>query len=240
MQLLNVHSRKGLVLVGLLAVSMFAGGCGRNLRAERDALYTQNVQLQEELNALREGLDVCESEQGRLNDRIAELIAEKNDALASADNTVELPVAEPVAAVPAEPTGFEGLDPQITVSTTPSGQVSVQIPGDLLFDSGKATLRTNSKATLSRIAQIIRSKHPGKDVRVEGYADSDPIRRSKWKDNLELSAHRAMSVQRQLQTAGIHKDSLYSAAFGVSRPAAPNTTRANKAKNRRVEIIVLQ
>ena len=78
-------------------------------------------------------------------------------------------------------------------------------------------------------------------MRVYGYTDSDPIKRSArlWKDNLDLSANRAMAVTRELRKLGIPAESIETVAMGATRSVAPNRTKADKAKNRRVEIVVV-
>jgi len=109
----------------------------------------------------------------------------------------------------------------------------VGVAGDVLFDSGKTELKRSSKSTLDRIAGVIASQYPGRMIRVEGYTDSDPIRKSHWKTNERLSAERAMSVEAYLVSKGVDNDQVYSAAFG---PASP---KGSKSASRRVEIVIL-
>jgi chemotaxis protein MotB len=71
-----------------------------------------------------------------------------------------------------------------------------------------------------------------------GHTDSDPIRKSKWKDNWELSAQRALSVVRYLIAKGIDKEKIRAVGCGATKPVASNSTRSGKARNRRVEIVV--
>jgi flagellar motor protein MotB len=79
-------------------------------------------------------------------------------------------------------------------------------------------------------------------VRVIGYTDNDPIRKTRnlWEDNLDLSANRAMTVVRHLREQGIDAEKLTACGRGETNPVTPNTSTANKAKNRRVEIIVIK
>jgi chemotaxis protein MotB len=87
---------------------------------------------------------------------------------------------------------------------------------------------------------VLKEKYASKRIDVVGYTDSDPIQKSKdqWKDNWELSSERALSVARYLMDHGISGEQIRAIGCGPSRPVAPNTTAANKAKNRRVEIVV--
>ena len=79
---------------------------------------------------------------------------------------------------------------------------------------------------------------------MEGHTDADPIKRSKknYKDNWDLAASRANSVLNYLiQYGKLNPDTrtLYSAAFANYKPVAKNDSKANKAKNRRVEVVVV-
>ena len=98
------------------------------------------------------------------------------------------------------------------------------------------------KNALSRIVRDIKNSYPNLPVRVYGYTDSDPIKKSKrrWKDNLDLSANRAMAVTRYLIDNGVPKANIETIAMGDSNFVASNKTRAGKAKNRRVDIMVVR
>ena len=137
---------------------------------------------------------------------------------------------------PADATGFgEGYD----VSFDPAaGTITVTLPNTILFDSGKATLKNATSTELDHILSVLKQKYAGKDIDVVGHTDTDPIQKSTWKDNWELSAQRALSVARYLIQHGIPEPQVRAAGCGPARPIAPNTTAAGKAKNRRVEIVV--
>lgn len=136
---------------------------------------------------------------------------------------------------PAQATGFEGLD----VSFDPSaGTITVTLPNAILFDSGKATLKKATSTELDGIRSVLRSKYSGKEVDVVGHTDTDPIKKSPWKDNWELSAQRALTVARYLIKRGIPEERIRASGCGPARPIASNATAGGKAKNRRVEIVV--
>ena len=137
---------------------------------------------------------------------------------------------------PADATGFgEGYE----VAFDPAaGTITVILPNAILFDSGKATLKRVTSAELDHIMSVLRQKYSGRQIDVVGHTDSDPIKKSKWKDNWELSAQRALTVLGYLIQRGIASDKIRAVGCGESRPVAPNTTASNKAKNRRVEIVV--
>lgn len=136
---------------------------------------------------------------------------------------------------PAQATGFEGYD----VAFDPSaGTITVTLPNAILFDSGKATLKKATSAELDGIRSVLRSKYAGKEIDVVGHTDTDPIKKSPWDDNWELSAQRALTVARYLIKRGIPEERIRASGCGPARPIASNATASGKAKNRRVEIVV--
>jgi len=137
---------------------------------------------------------------------------------------------------PAEATGFgEGYD----VAFDPSaGTITVTLPNAILFDSGKAALKKATSAELDHIQSVLRSKYAGREIDVVGHTDTDPIKKSPWKDNWELSAQRALTVSRYLIQRGIPEGKIRASGCGAARPVASNSTVSGKAKNRRVEIVV--
>ncbi|RKY08514.1 MAG: hypothetical protein DRP65_08985 [Planctomycetota bacterium] len=137
---------------------------------------------------------------------------------------------------PAEATGFgKGMD----VSFDPTaGTITVTLPNAILFSPGKASLKKASVAELDHVRSVLRQRYQGRNIDVVGHTDSDPIRKSKWRDNWELSAERALTVLRYLTKQGIKAERIRAVASGASRPIASNSTSSGKAKNRRVEIVV--
>lgn len=137
---------------------------------------------------------------------------------------------------PADATGFgEGYN----VAFDPdAGTITVTLQNTILFASGKASLKSATSTELDHILSVLKQKYAGKEIDVVGHTDTDPIRKSAWKDNWELSAQRALSVTRYLVEHGISDDLVRASGCGPARPIAPNTTNAGKATNRRVEIVV--
>jgi chemotaxis protein MotB len=137
---------------------------------------------------------------------------------------------------PAEASGF-GDEYDVKFDAA-AGTITVTLPNTILFDSGKATLKSATSTELDHILSVVRQKYVGKEIDVVGHTDTDPIVKSSWKDNWELSAQRALSVVRYMTQHGIAENQVRAAGCGPARPIAPNTTAAGKAKNRRVEIVV--
>jgi chemotaxis protein MotB len=109
-----------------------------------------------------------------------------------------------------------------------------------LFSSGKAKLKSSGKTALSKVARDLKGNYSSLPIRIYGFTDSDPIRKSKWKDNLELSANRSMAVTRYLISKGVDDERIETIAMGATHFLTSNKTRAGKSQNRRVEIFVIK
>lgn len=105
--------------------------------------------------------------------------------------------------------------------------------GRIRFARSSAELQKDSFATLSRLAKVV-NDCPKAIVDVEGHADSD----GETSSNTALSERRAQAVVNYLIRAGVAADRLRAIGYGETRPIVPNTTRANKAVNRRIDFTV--
>jgi OmpA-OmpF porin, OOP family len=104
---------------------------------------------------------------------------------------------------------------------------------NILFDTGKATLKTESAAALATVGELLKND-PGLALEIQGHTDNvgQPA------TNLKLSQDRAASVKAYLvQTFGIPAARLSTSGFGDTRPLAPNSAEAGRAQNRRVELV---
>ena len=104
---------------------------------------------------------------------------------------------------------------------------------DVLFDTGKYTLRAETREKLAKISGIMLA-HPGLNLEVDGYTDN--VGSTEY--NQLLSEQRAATVQEFLVQQGLPKSSVTSRGFGKTQPVAPNDTPEGRAKNRRVELVV--
>jgi len=104
---------------------------------------------------------------------------------------------------------------------------------DVLFDTGKYTLRQEAREKLARIAGIVLN-YPGLKLEAEGHTDNVGTEEL----NLKLSQQRADSVRAYLISQGIQETAISASGKGFSIPVGPNDTAAGRQKNRRVELIV--
>jgi chemotaxis protein MotB len=121
-----------------------------------------------------------------------------------------------------------------------NGQLRFTILNEVLFGAGKADLKETSKTTLDSVLAVIEQDFADRDITIEGHTDSDPIQKSKWKDNWELSYNRSMAVLYYLMNEkGIAPARLKAAACGDAQPVVPNDSAENKRLNRRAVIVVM-
>jgi len=127
-----------------------------------------------------------------------------------------------------------------------NNRMLIQLPGDVLFDSGKESLKDEGKKILLQIADIVRGDADlsKRQFQVAGYTDSKPLAGGPFKDNWGLSAMRARSVLVLLTTpqdkggGGLPTSNWSAAGFGDTGPVASNDTDEGRSRNRRVELVV--
>jgi chemotaxis protein MotB len=128
-------------------------------------------------------------------------------------------------------------DPDIQVTRTDQ-ETRLSFEDQVLFDFGKAAINPAGFVFLDKIADVL-DKIPYA-VRVEGHTDNIPIRTRRFPSNWELSVARAVSVVKYfVEVSNINPQRLSAVGYGESRPVAENDTLSNRAKNRRVEILLL-
>ncbi|MCU1231861.1 MAG: OmpA/MotB domain protein [Acidobacteria bacterium] len=110
----------------------------------------------------------------------------------------------------------------------------VTLTNNLLFDTGKTTLKPGAKRTLSRIAEQLSGDNSGVKVEVEGHTDSVGSADS----NQALSVRRATAVRDYLLSQGLKSDRISAAGRGEEAPIATNKTAAGRQQNRRVELVI--
>ncbi|UCE55595.1 MAG: OmpA family protein [Desulfobacterales bacterium] len=128
-------------------------------------------------------------------------------------------------------------DSGIRVTYTQQG-VNFTFEDTVLFDFGRAEINSEAFLFLDKIAGVVKTlPYP---IRVEGHTDNVPIKTKHFPSNWELSIARAVNVVKYLaDKCNLNPRRLSAAGYGESKPAIPNTTTANRAKNRRVEIVLI-
>ncbi len=202
--------------------------CGLAFLATGCASQKQLKDYQDEVRALREERTQIKKEnrQLRMQNESYEV------ALADANATIE--------ALP-ETLEYGELDELGIDYGMRGGNFVISIPSSITFDSGKADLKRRGKDALATVAQTLLSDHGDGNFWIEGHTDNDPIRKSKWGSNRDLSMARAMSVLHYLvESCGIPDAQCIVAGHGEYEPRVANEDDGGKARNRRVEIVVHQ
>jgi chemotaxis protein MotB len=116
--------------------------------------------------------------------------------------------------------------------------MTVDLAEQLFFNSGSAELKADGKAVLKKVAAAVKD-YENKMIRVVGYTDNVPVKKSGFKSNWDLSAARAVSVVRFLQESGVPPARMIAAGRGEYNPVAPNDTPKGRKMNRRIEIMLI-
>ena len=112
----------------------------------------------------------------------------------------------------------------------------IRLKGKIQFETGSASIKPKSKKLLDQVARLMDEHRDIKRLRVEGHTDEVGPSRS----NQELSEDRAEAVRKALISRGVAPGRLTAKGRGETQPVAPNKTAAGRAKNRRVEFVLIE
>ncbi len=222
------------------------------LRRKSADLEAENARLRQESAALRKAqeekarqLGQAEGEREKLRQDVAaqRSAAERLQAEIAAQKKAQEEKVEKVSAT------YEGLlekmkgeiaKGEVTISEL-KGKLTLNMVDSILFDSGKSEVKAEGMTVLQKVVSILRDVRD-KAIRIEGHTDNVQIGGAlarQYPTNWELSAARAINVTRYLEKQGVDRASLAAVAYGESRPIAGNDTPDGRAKNRRIEIVLV-
>lgn len=129
------------------------------------------------------------------------------------------------------------------------GRIVIQLPGDVLFDSGRETLKKEGREILAKVADVIRNDKglSSRTYQAAGHTDNQPFKGG-FKDNWGLSAMRAREVLVYLVAApgkdnkdggGLNANNWSAVGYGDTDPVADNTSAEGRQQNRRVELVIM-
>lgn len=207
---------RNLGLVMSLSLMLAAVGC-EDKKQDMATVDQQGPSAADRIRALQDQLDMAE--RGRIQ------AENESQSLRNEIDSLRDQLADLQAKQQETPDGW----------TSYPGGAMISIEGTVLFDSGKAKLRGGADAVLNKVADAINSQYSGYDIYVFGHTDSQPIKVSKWQDNLDLSCARAANVIRFVRSKGISND-MVACGWGFQRPVGSNSSAQGRQANRRVEI----
>ncbi|MFW2365506.1 MAG: OmpA/MotB family protein [Desulforhopalus sp.] len=124
-----------------------------------------------------------------------------------------------------------------SIEIVPDKTLRIILTGDLLFEQGRAELSGAAQSSLTKLTKVL--KNTPYMINVVGHTDNVPMRSTKFQSNWELSVARASTVARFLiEDTRMNPNQFVVSGYSSYRPVVPNTTTANRARNRRVEIII--
>jgi chemotaxis protein MotB len=230
--------------------------CGYS-QEEWDQKVRENESLRTELTSERQARKKCESDHAAANQQIDELKKQLTERGVSLDS-LSASLAEQKKALEEYQRRAEQLDAirkRFEVLQTKlkkltqlglkvevrNNRMLIQLPGDILFDSGQDKLKPDGEKILLQVAEVVRSDSDlnKRRFQVAGHTDAKPLVGGQFKDNWGLSAMRARSVLLLLTTKGGLNPAFWSAAgYADTDPVASNESDDGRQKNRRVELVV--
>ena len=196
-------------------------------------------QAEAQASAAQSERDRLAAENAKLQAQQAQMAQANADLLAAQAKAKENDANQRAAAANARAASAEAMREKLraqlneVLQTTETPRGLVVNLSDVLFDTGKYSLKPNTQVALARIAGIFQS-YPGLKIQVEGYTDSvgsDEL-------NQKLSENRASTTKDFLIKQGVSIDNISAAGYGKADPVADNSNAAGRAQNRRVNLVV--
>ena len=119
------------------------------------------------------------------------------------------------------------------------GRINLKLPDEILFPSGSKRLKRGGRAALAKVAAALKSVED-REFLIAGHTDNVPLRKGvQFRDNWDLSTARAVEVVRLMVKNGVPQTQLIAAGYGEFDPIASNESAEGRAKNRRLEIVLM-
>jgi chemotaxis protein MotB len=220
--------------------------------ADRDRLMTEQADALRRIKGIEDQIGRSQQALDGSQDRIAALERQLADARRELEDLRNLRAREaqqhqaPLLALPPDtvrrledlerrnPEGFE-FD---------AARSLAKFDTDILFDTGKDTLRPEARTLLADFANIVNGQSAQeRNLLIVGHTDDRPVVRPETlrehRTNWHLSAHRAIAVEQFLQQSGVVPERMAVAGYGEYQPVVPNDSEDARQRNRRVEIYML-
>ncbi len=198
-----------------------------NLRKSLDETTALAGEMKARLEKLGQNVDKLTSEKGELARSLEEL--RKQKAIAEARAATFRNLMEKLRSM---------IDAGQLKVIIRDGRMLIALESDVLFDSGKTSLKPAGQTALAKVAQVLAGITDRK-YQVAGHTDNVPIRTAKFPSNWELSTARAVEVVNFLIANGLKPQQVSAAGFGEFDPVVANDTPDHQAQNRRIEIVLM-
>jgi chemotaxis protein MotB len=205
-----------------------------DLTRKVDDMVLLNAELSERLKSAGQSAEQLASERGSLSSALREMRA-KLEELTRQQAAAEARAAEFRELLKSFQKMVDAGKLSVRIRR---GRMLLELPNDVLFDSGKTAIKPIGKATLAEIARVLRVL-PERTFQVAGHTDNVQISSARFASNWELSTARAVEVTKLLIGNGMDPKRLSAAGYGEWDPAADNATPEARAKNRRIEIALV-
>jgi chemotaxis protein MotB len=249
----------GAALVGLALTGCVSQEKYNALKLDRDAKAEEAAKAQSDAQSARAEADVLKNQLASLNANgqgAQGLMANQANQIATLQAQLE-EMNRRYAEAMNRPGGAIALNPQLTnelsafAAQNPdlvdfdAARGIVKFKSDVTFASGDATVTSKAKEVIGRFAQILNSPSAsGYELMVAGHTDNTRVvnpntLRAGHLDNWYLSAHRAITVSKELFAHAINQQRVGVLGYADQRPIASNASSSGQAQNRRVEVLIL-
>ncbi len=236
------------IICGVLALAS-ASCVSKSKHLEEVSQYEEKLKIKDqELKSRNESLVKTETEKKDLEQKLVSTTKDRGQLKANLDELSKAMDEMKIRREQEQKLIQEFKDLTAKFKTlTDSGALSVRIEGgkmmvslgsDVLFASGSATLSEEGQKTIAEIAKRL-NEIPDKSYQVEGHTDNLPIKTAMFPSNWELASARAISVLKHLLEGGLDINRVSAASFADTHPVASNDTPELRAKNRRIEIVIV-
>ena len=250
-QLYLIGGISGLILILLVAMISYYRARFKQTESE---LFTEQANLatcrgelkktQQELRAKKNRIEILEGIIEEIQQDVSNLSKAKAEVEAEKQKLIEEKKRREEEYQDLVDSLQQEIQNQEITITELQGKLTVNLMDKILFDSGKAKIKPEGERVLNKIAENFLQRYPDRAIRIEGYTDnipiSNPIVKKRFPTNWELSAARAIAAVRYLhERAGIDPTRLAAVGYGQHYPIDTNNTLEGRARNRRIEIIVM-
>ncbi|HEX9794119.1 MAG TPA: OmpA family protein [Planctomycetota bacterium] len=229
--------KKALVLTAMLALFVLPSCQSKKVTGRLNDQNEQLAAMQSERQRLLTERDRVRAENAEYQERLSSELS-RNSELRNRVSAMEAAQAAKDSEVESLRSTLAGTGVGVNRR---GGLLVLDLPQSITFASGKAELSAKGRESLTAVGAALRSAYADSTFWVEGHTDNDPIKKSAWRSNLQLSLERALSVAEYLMNEqGLPPENVRVAGHGPNMPKVPNDSAQGKAENRRVEILILE